>query len=75
MSDDKDDKKDETKDDNEQAPEERLLDLNAVMRRVPACRSTIYEWIRAGQFPAGRRVGPRKRLWKQSEIELFLNQL
>ena len=55
--------------------EERLLDLNAVLRRVPACRSTIYEWMRAGTFPPGRRVGPRKRLWKQSEIDGFLTRL
>jgi len=55
--------------------EERLLDLNAVLRRVPACRSTIYAWMRAGQFPSGRRVGPRKRLWKQSEIDAFVRNL
>lgn len=55
--------------------EERLLDLNAVLRRVPACRSTIYQWMRAGTFPRGRRVGPRKRLWKQSEIDSFVNGL
>lgn len=66
---------DEKNDHDGPVPEERLLDLNAVMRRVPACRSTIYEWMRAGQFPPGRRVGPRKRLWKQSEIDLFLSQL
>lgn len=54
------------------ADRDKLIDFPGVLRRVPAARSTIYEWMRLGVFPSGRRVGPRKRLWRESEIDAFV---
>lgn len=51
---------------------ERLLDMQAVLRRVPVSRSTIYNWMRTGAFPRGQRYGPRKRLWRASVIDDFV---
>ena len=53
-------------------PEERLLDLPAVLRRVPVARSTLYEWRKLGLFPLGRKVGPRRRLWTEREVNDFV---
>jgi predicted DNA-binding transcriptional regulator AlpA len=54
---------------------ERLLDLPAIMRRIPVARSTIFEWMRLGEFPAGHKIGKRRRVWKESEISAFIRDL
>lgn len=51
---------------------DRLIDFHAVQRRVPAARSTIYSWIKIGQFPPGRLLSKRKRMWTESEIDRFI---
>lgn len=51
---------------------ERLIDLPAVLRRVPVARSTIFAWIRDGKFPQGRKVGARRRLWLESDVDAFI---
>ncbi len=54
--------------------EERFLDLPAVLRKVPACRSTIYKWMEDGIFPRGRRIG-RRRLWREAVIDDFIRRM
>jgi predicted DNA-binding transcriptional regulator AlpA len=51
---------------------ERLIDLAAVLKKIPVARSTIFSWIRAGLFPKGRKVGPRRRLWREADINAFV---
>lgn len=53
---------------------ERLIDLPAVLRRVPVARSTLFERIREGSFPKGRKFG-RRRLWRQSDVDAFVRDL
>lgn len=50
---------------------DRLIDLPAVLRRVPVARSTLFERIREGAFPKGRKFG-RRRLWLESEVDAFV---
>lgn len=53
---------------------EVLLPLNKVLQVIPAGRSTIYEWISKGLFPAPVRIGPRRVAWRQSDITRFISE-
>lgn len=46
----------------------RLLRRQEVEEITQMSRSTIYRLVRAGLFPAPRRVGPRAVRWSASEI-------
>lgn len=49
-----------------------------ILRRphVEACtglsRSTIYEWMKRGEFPAPVKLGVRAVGWRESDIEAWL---
>ena len=51
---------------------ERLLTRAEVEKRCGVSRSTVYRWMRTGQFPEPVRVGPRAVRWPASEIEAYL---
>lgn len=51
---------------------ERFLRLPEVRQRVSVARSTIWHWIRLGQFPAPIRLGPNTSAWRESEIEAWI---
>lgn len=53
---------------------EGLLRLRRVQEIVPVCRSTIYNMIKRGDFPAPVKVG-RSTFWKSSDVNAFLNRL
>ena len=50
----------------------RFLRLPAVMERTGYGRSTIYEMIGAGKFPAPVHLGPRAVAWLESEVETWM---
>lgn len=54
---------------------ERLIDLPAILRKIPVARSTIFAWMRDGVFPRGRKLGARRRLWRESEVDAFIRGL
>jgi predicted DNA-binding transcriptional regulator AlpA len=54
---------------------ERLVDLPAILRMIPVGRSTLLAWVRDGVFPPGHKIGPRRRLWKLSDVDRFINKL
>jgi predicted DNA-binding transcriptional regulator AlpA len=60
------------KDDTNGAHGERLIDLREVLLKIPVARSTIFAWMRDGTFPVGRKVGRRRRLWREVEIDDFV---
>ena len=51
-----------------------------VLRRKQVCallgvsHTTLYDWIRAGRFPAPIELGPNSRAWLREEVEEFLAQ-
>lgn len=49
-------------------PAERLLRLPDVEARTGLKKSAIYAGMRAGQFPACIKLGPRAAAWAESEI-------
>jgi prophage regulatory protein len=58
-----------------QALPPRLLRLREVQAMVGLARSTIYQMIAAGRFPAGTRVGERARRWPIVEIVAWQDAL
>ncbi|MFZ2490013.1 MAG: AlpA family phage regulatory protein [Thermoanaerobaculia bacterium] len=49
-----------------------LRRLPYVLDRTGAKRSTIYNWIQAGLWPAAIVVGPRMTMWVESEIDALV---
>lgn len=48
--------------------EDRLLRLNEVLRYVPVGKSTWWEGVRTGRYPAPVRLGSRVTAWRLSSI-------
>lgn len=49
-----------------------LLRIAQVAHETGLSRSTIYERIRSGTFPASIRLGPKSVGWRVSDIDAFL---
>ncbi|WP_312451752.1 AlpA family phage regulatory protein [Comamonas sp.] len=60
---------------NLQSPrEEKLLKLNAVLTRFPVSRSTWYNGIKNGRFPAPIKIGLRGCAWRKSDIDALIDE-
>lgn len=57
---------------NETAVQLRIIRRPEVESRVGLARSTIYELIKEGKFPAPVQLGARAVGWFESEIEAWL---
>ena len=51
---------------------ERFLRLPDVLEAVGVSRSTIYKLIQAGRFPASFRIAPRCAVWRESQVNEWL---
>lgn len=49
-------------------PEVKILRTAAVCRETGVSRSTIWRWVKSGDFPAPIQLGPRAVAWPASEI-------
>jgi prophage regulatory protein len=49
-------------------PDSKLVRLSGLQQIVPASKTTIWRWIRAGDFPPSIAIGPRARAWDLDEI-------
>lgn len=52
--------------------QDRLLTRHEVEARCRIARTTLYEMMRAGQFPCPIRIGARAVRWPQSGIESWI---
>lgn len=52
----------------------KFLRLPAVIERTGYSRSSIYELIKAGKFPAQVLLGPRATGWLESEVETWMQE-
>ena len=52
----------------------RLIRLPEVMHRVGLSRSTIYQYIEEGRFPAQVRLGRRCVAWNYEEIDSWIEE-
>lgn len=55
----------------ERAMSPSLIRLAQVRRRVPLCRSTIYQMVSRGEFPKPVSIGPRAVAWVESEVDAW----
>ena len=55
------------------APRECLLRIHEVLQRVPISRTSLYDGIKLGLYPAPVRVGKRTVAWRESEIIELIN--
>ena len=46
-----------------------LYVLRTLCRATGVSRSTIWRWVKSGEFPAPIQLGPRAVAWPASEIE------
>jgi prophage regulatory protein len=49
-----------------------LLRRPAVETRTGLSRSTIYDWMKRGEFPQPIKLGARLVAWKESDITAWL---
>lgn len=56
-------------------PPARLLRMRDVTARCGVSRSTIYQLIAAGSFPAPVKFGERVALWPESVVDAWINDL
>ncbi|MFM2271453.1 MAG: hypothetical protein RL702_518 [Pseudomonadota bacterium] len=49
----------------------RLLRMKEVERETSLHRATIYRGIKAGTFPAPRKMGSQRVAWPEAEIEAW----
>ena len=50
----------------------RLLKIAAVRERTTLGRTTIYQLVKSGQFPAPVSLGARAVAWRESEVEQWI---
>lgn len=54
---------------------DKLLTLEQVCAITTAHKSTLRRWMRAGTFPQPLQIGPRRIVWRESDIREWLNGL
>nr|WP_219918436.1 AlpA family phage regulatory protein [Rhodanobacter sp. PCA2] len=52
----------------------RLLRLREVLHRIGVGRTTLYRWVRLGQFPRPRSLTPNGSTvaWMEAEVEAWI---
>jgi predicted DNA-binding transcriptional regulator AlpA len=53
---------------------ERLLRLPQVLERIPVSKSSWWQGIRDGRFPAPVKLGPRTSAWREADIDAICEQ-
>lgn len=53
---------------------ENFIRLKDVMRITGIARSTIWLWIKNGQFPKSIKISPRVTVWKVSDIQQWIEE-
>jgi prophage regulatory protein len=50
----------------------RILRQKQLLEMLGISGSTLWQWIKDGQFPAPIDLGPNSRAWLQSEVDAHL---
>jgi len=53
-------------------PETGYMRLPSVLAVVPVSKSTLWNWIAAGRFPAPHHLGPRTTAWEVGQVRAWL---
>lgn len=54
---------------------EKLYRLKDVLRLIPISKSSWFEGIKKGKYPAGHLLSERTRVWKESELRAIIDGL
>lgn len=54
---------------------ERLLRLPQVLEMVPVGKTKWWEMVKSGLAPASVKIGPRITMWRESEVQQFIERL
>jgi prophage regulatory protein len=55
------------------APTHEILDrLPAVLERVNISKTSMYSWMKSGDFPQPVRLGPRSVAWRRSDVDAWI---
>lgn len=57
---------------NEASTPSRLIALTEVRARVGLSKTTIYDWIAAGEFPRQVQLGGTQVRWVEAEIDAWI---
>lgn len=55
----------------DRVPHPQLLNLQQVLSRLGVSRSTLYDWMAAGKFPAKIKMGARTA-WIEAEVDAWI---
>jgi len=53
----------------------RLLRLPQVLERIPVSKSTWWAGVRSGRFPEAIRMGERCTMWRESDIDAWIEKI
>ena len=51
----------------------QILRIGDVLKVTGLCRTTIWRWVKSGQFPAPIRLGSRHIGWRRADIEKWIS--
>lgn len=52
----------------------QLLRPKQVLAQLGISRSTLYQYIQEGKFPAPFRIGDRATAWRREQVEEYIRQ-
>lgn len=55
-------------------PQTGFLRLPQVLTFIPVSKTTLYEKIRAGSFPAPIKLGPRTSAWRCEDVREYIEK-
>ena len=53
-------------------PETGFMRLPAVLALAPVSKSTLWNWVSSGRFPAPVKLGPRVTAWRVEDVRAWL---
>ncbi|MDO8887479.1 MAG: AlpA family phage regulatory protein [Hydrogenophaga sp.] len=57
----------------ENLPETGFLRITQVLKFIPVGKSTWWQGVRDGRYPASVKLGPRTTVWKAADIRALID--
>jgi prophage regulatory protein len=53
-------------------PETGFIRLPEILKLVPVCRATWWNWVKSGRAPQGIKLSSRVTAWRVEDIKAFI---
>jgi prophage regulatory protein len=53
----------------------RLLRPKQILQQFPISRSTLFQWVKDGKFPAPLKMGARCTVWREEDIQEYVDAI